>query len=331
MAQGKSSSAAHSAAVTSDPRCPRCGYALRGAVDTWKDSCPLGGICTECGLDFQWRDVMTPAWAEPRWCVEYGPPRRIPLRALQSLLMTFLPWKMWSQLQMHHEIRPARMAMYMLSFLVVGYVVIALSAGVWAWCYVADFGGPVTTDATPAATAFRAIVLPFSNAPMGTYRVAGQFQTFQMSAIGGVSKATVWQSLKLIRPMGMVLLCSTVAFAALPISRRRAKVRWAHIMRVAAYGVGLLFIMWILLVAVIVLDHIASLAPVGSWIDRVHETIGIIVAFLMLGLLPGYIVWWSLATSRYLKMPHAWGIGFAVVLIGALASMLVMVVTGWIH
>jgi hypothetical protein len=122
-----------------------------------------------------------------------------------------------------------------------------------------------------------------------------------------------------------------VAFAALPVSRRRAKVRWAHIMRVAAYGVGLLFVMWILLVTVIVLDHIESIIPAVSWFVRVLEAMRIIVALLMLGLLPGYVVWWSLATSRYLKMPHAWGIGIAVVLIGALASMLVMVVTGWIH
>lgn len=40
--------------------CPRCGYDLHGTIDTWTDACPLTGVCSECGLEFIWSEILCP-------------------------------------------------------------------------------------------------------------------------------------------------------------------------------------------------------------------------------------------------------------------------------
>ncbi|MHC4220479.1 MAG: hypothetical protein ACYSU7_18720, partial [Planctomycetota bacterium] len=55
---------------------------------------------------------------------------------------------------------------------------------------------------------------------------------------------------------------------------------------------------------------------------------GDLVAFLAtaaLGAIPFMeVAWWTAGTSRYLRMPHAWGVGIAVTVVGGLASLAVM-------
>lgn len=42
---------------TLNPVCPGCGYDQSGEIATWKDQCPIGGRCVECGSAFGWREV----------------------------------------------------------------------------------------------------------------------------------------------------------------------------------------------------------------------------------------------------------------------------------
>ena len=51
------------------PGCPRFGYHLSAPTLGWGESCPLGGRCSECGLEFGWRDVLGPD-AMPWWWIE---------------------------------------------------------------------------------------------------------------------------------------------------------------------------------------------------------------------------------------------------------------------
>lgn len=112
--------------LASKAKCPRCGYDLRGAIETWKDQCPLTGICTECGLEIKWAEVLHPEKFEPQWCVEFVP---FKMRLLQSCGKTFIrsfwPFRFWSLLKMSLDIRWGRLTIYLailLMPLLIGYV-----------------------------------------------------------------------------------------------------------------------------------------------------------------------------------------------------------------
>src|SRR5688572_24659310 len=108
-------------------RCPRCGYDQRGVMATWNESCPLHGVCSECGLQFIWADVLVPAKFEPQWCVEFVPRVwRVPMAACKTFAISFWPWKFWSRMKVSQPIRWRRLASYLLFLLVpllLGYVV----------------------------------------------------------------------------------------------------------------------------------------------------------------------------------------------------------------
>jgi len=94
--------------------CPRCGYDLRGTVATWTESCPLAGVCTECGLELSWPEVLQPEKYEPRWCIEFEPRRRRVVRAaFKTFGRSFVPWRFWLEIRMSHPIRWRRLAMYL--------------------------------------------------------------------------------------------------------------------------------------------------------------------------------------------------------------------------
>ena len=45
-------------AIVRQPLCPRCRYDLAGVVASWSSACPCAGVCSECGLDFLWPDLL---------------------------------------------------------------------------------------------------------------------------------------------------------------------------------------------------------------------------------------------------------------------------------
>src|SRR5256885_17124900 len=83
--------------------CPRCGYDQRGIMATWIQSCPLTGICTECGLEMAWAEVLNPNIIKPRWCVEYvHHSSALPWASVKTFAMTFWRWRFWRTLKMSH-------------------------------------------------------------------------------------------------------------------------------------------------------------------------------------------------------------------------------------
>ena len=94
-------------------QCPRCGYDQRGVVATWTDCCPLYGTCSECGLQFNWANVIVPDKFEPPWCVEFAPRLLgLPRAAVKTFFISFWPWTFWSRLQMSQQVRWRRLALY---------------------------------------------------------------------------------------------------------------------------------------------------------------------------------------------------------------------------
>ncbi|MHC4651710.1 MAG: hypothetical protein ACYTGY_04810 [Planctomycetota bacterium] len=109
-----------------------------------------------------------------------------------------------------------------------------------------------------------------------------------------------------------------LTYAALPITRKRCKVRWAHIARVTLYG-------YVLLVPAVVLSLATS--PMTTAGARGGNLLAPL-AVAAWGALPALeVAWWATATSRYLRMPHALGVGLAVTVVGGLFALAIM---GWI-
>jgi len=96
-------------------RCPRCGYDLHGAMAQWPgDTCPLEGRCTECGLEFEWGDVLAADLREPVWAVETDRPRRpVGRRVLGTLLHARRPRRFWGRLSMAQPARPRLLALFL--------------------------------------------------------------------------------------------------------------------------------------------------------------------------------------------------------------------------
>jgi hypothetical protein len=91
--------------------CPRCGHDLRGPQAGWGDACPLGGRCSECGLDFAWGDVLSGRLHFPRWSTEdaRGVVSWLGRVPRQLVVATFAWRRMLRQLRLEHAIRPVRL------------------------------------------------------------------------------------------------------------------------------------------------------------------------------------------------------------------------------
>jgi hypothetical protein len=112
--------------VKAASQCPRCGYDQRGVVATWVESCPLRGVCTECGLAFAWTDLMNEELAALPWCVEYAPRGRFVAATARTLGASCLPWRFWRRLTMAQRVRPGRIAAYVLVLCLLPLALIAV-------------------------------------------------------------------------------------------------------------------------------------------------------------------------------------------------------------
>jgi hypothetical protein len=93
----------------------------------------------------------------------------------------------------------------------------------------------------------------------------------------------------------MLIALFPIAFILLPVSRRRAKVRWAHLWRITAYSAFIPVIVAIICLA----GHNLSLMGV-NWpiLARLEQN----MALATLIFVP---IWWAAAIRHYLRMPHA--------------------------
>jgi len=100
-------------------------------------------------------------------------------------------------------------------------------------------------------------------------------------------------------------------FFLLPISRRRAKVRFGHIGRVACYG---------LFIPVIIVFAAQILVALGyAWPDSQRACDDVIDFLVFLPPLAMLAVWWAVAIKRYLKIPHG---PLVVLTLGAISFLL---------
>ncbi len=252
----------------------------------------------------------------PKWCIEAKRgAMAVPRQVAGTAARTWWPWAFWSGLHMTHLTRWRRLALYHGLLLVILYLMFAGSHAFLAWSFwnriASDPRSTVTTSGWPVV--MQAGLTPFSN------RSVGFFKWSRLGRWPYETPLTLVKDYWLDLPPSQLLAlamhsCCGLAFAALPVTRRRCKVRWSHIVRVTLHGYALFFGPF----AMAILAVGALGAPLPSGIPM---TLAIGTWIL---LVPWEICWWSVATSTYLRMPHAWGVGIAVVMIGSLVPLTVV-------
>jgi len=306
------------------PNCPRCGYDQRGVITQWSDRCPLRGTCPECGLNFNWNEVLNPQINLPAWSIERSVGAwRFPLQIVGTCLRAHWPWNVWRQIRMSHRVNASRLIAFLAILVLSTWVWFGMSHGWLAYHQwneqVSRMGGGVTASSGGLPVFAQAALLPWSNQPRGTFTTTGGgwsgtvTNTFPYTT----PRYYVRQSWELIGPPILwaiaVQACCGLAFFALPVSRCNAKVQWRHIVRLTIYGMGLLVLPVALAIAAVVLHSARATGPNVM-----------VLAVLTFGVLfiPSIVVWWSVGTSRYLHMPHGWAVGIAVVTIGVMLPLL---------
>ena len=109
-----------------------------------------------------------------------------------------------------------------------------------------------------------------------------------------------------------------VGFLCLPVSRRRARVRWRHIVRVGCYG---------LFIPTVIVTWTAFLfAAAYGWLTHFDLFLQLASVLIWLGFIPVLVVWWALAIGRYLRIAHAW----AVAVLLSVMSLLLCLAACWL-
>lgn len=320
-----------------EARCPRCGYDLRGTIETWKCDCPIYGICNECGLEFEWGELLCPRRAVPRWCVEYARgPGMASTAILTVLMLYFRPLKFWRDLKMTHKPHWMRFSALALLVLILLYLSFALFVGYETYTEYRSLNRKsISTPFHPVVYGLYATINPYSNyqftytwtvgpntkakptsSPRGTasWIVGSLYQRHFWKEVrrqirgNHFAPSLAWMRMSVVIVHGLILvaLCP-LAFVALPQSLRKAKVRWQHLVRIALYSSFII------------------LPPLGLYIHEIYDWRAYIffgryswdwfVRGSLIYILAGLIIWWSLAAKHYLKLPHAWWVGISMVVL----------------
>lgn len=311
--------------LTKRARCPRCGYSLRGAVESWHESCPLNGVCSECGFAYLWAEMLNDKLYRPRWTIEFVLHRKfISLALLTTAICSFVPWFFWSKLRMSHEMQWKRLGVYLLILFTIIWLTYATANTVIvgrAWIEV-DQNPQITRLSRPLEYAgLYAFVLPSSRKPVFTY-------TFTHIIQGVPSSSTIaYSSPKWLKRvwrwngdvtffMCFFIVALPATFMLLPVSRRRARVRWRHISRVFAYS--LLFPALVSL-GIIVGAFRAyrseagySYRPLPVYVDYPRY-----LCLLAIGMLA---LWWWVAIRRYLHMDEPRKVALSVIVTSLLLA-----------
>jgi len=192
------------------PSCPRCAYDLTGQAASWTEACPLTGRCPECGLDFEWGELLDPKLAGPGWSFEHGH-RRLAARYFATLARMFRPARAWRELTLSTALRRGRL--------------LAFTALTLALMQVASAAVVVGSRAmTPALArliprqAPRLFLWPYGE---------GRFHSLLDGMPFGTPTLLITLGLTLCMPAGLLLIGETM---------HRHSVRARHLLRGAVYS-----------------------------------------------------------------------------------------------
>lgn len=281
--------------ITENPRCPRCDYDQRGTVDAWDDSCPVSGLCPECGYNFHWSDVMRP---DRHRCPGFFEHERGLWRSLvaawRTLLWALLPMVFWTRVRMHHEVKVRRVLLWPVvafgsiwGLVVVGRLIAFFGDGLYRLPF-----------KTALAEASNAVVFPvlmvysarWGGGAPGLIRIDAMILGWSPVFYGVLGQA----------------VCVPVLLMLLPVTRKRAKIRKAHVLRAAVYGQAwfachLCVLLLTAVLGAIMTDYDIAIGWDGPVLAGLEE-----LAFIWGLLLAMWIaVWWWCVLRLGFRMPQA--------------------------
>ncbi|CAG0969729.1 hypothetical protein PHYC_01176 [Phycisphaerales bacterium] len=284
--------------LSPEAHCPRCGYDLRGEIDRWTEQCPLSGICSECGLDLNWIELLSRDGKPiPGFVEEARGRRRIFTAAWKTWLWTFRPRSFWSRVRLERNPSPGRLGDWLL------IVIVSL-----------HLAPPLMLL---ALILLQSLTRGSSSFGLGEVVAAATWPVEYDPYSGGLSGAglegTRWSTG--IWVAGLATLLFPLVLFALPWTRLRSKVRDAHVTRAAVYSLAWLvplLLARILHVAAMVIASSFSGRRMGSWravartannaADLIHECFDAWYLWAPLACAWLFLWWWrALQTGFRMK------------------------------
>ncbi|MFT3687015.1 MAG: hypothetical protein QM783_19190 [Phycisphaerales bacterium] len=315
--------------IANEAACPRCGYDQQGAHEAWQKNlapegeracCPVRGVCSECGLEFAWGSVLNPELAATNWLFEHVKGRRrVPRTSWRNGWSSLLAWRWWKRVRMEHAVRPWRLAVHWVVWLLVAEAalgVIQSLGSMWMfWWYSrqnAAWGGQ--TFRMDEMFTSRLLDTGLTNLlwPWGSFNLRAR-------AYGGYGAFDAGDILT-INVLLPVLMAG--AFLLLPVTMRRMRVRKVHLMRGIGHAASAAlcgFAVWVAVVTV--LTCFAMTRPFWNVdIGLLGPPDRLLFTALAVWLFTG--LWWWRFTRDYLRLPRAGWVAGLLFVIALLAAVL---------
>ncbi len=312
------------------PQCPRCGYDQSGEISRWEVSCPLAGVCSECGLEIEWSTILSKAFAPPPDFYEANPTS---MAFIRTMLRSRKPRAFWSWVRMTYPVNLRRacaaaiigpLFCYLLSLLVI------------TLCRTAAVTMAVNNWAPPSTMTGRPNLWPIV------------LQGISVSALPGTMFRPYSSSGIVIAPFAEWLLIHAIAYLFVPVSLlllpatlRQARVLPRHVVRITAYGmIGIPIACMLPRVAFEALGAIGSLIrgyrglffaglmnDLGQLVDAILKLFAQRLTLVSALILPLWtILWWWRAGDEYLHFRHARAVAIIMTFLCALVITVVLVV-----
>ena len=279
------------------PECPRCSYDLSGKLESYRESCPLEDMCSECGCEYRWRSIFGEL-IYPRWFVE-SQRSKWGWRILPTLARCAHAPSFWRAALMEYPLLAGRAFAVVLAGYFVLVAVVAIARFPSSRIYRHDAVDNILWIAGNAVWPWGSINAHSGRPPL----------FFDLSFEYGIVPPVV---------IPVVAGIVTPILFVVPVFTREAYgIRKLHIMRIALYGFTGLFMvaMTSLLIDVWVEPN---LFPGWYAYDEVWNPV-IRGAPILLTLL-WQLWWWISATRHYLRIDAAWGFAAPLVLASTLAG-----------
>ncbi|QOI99132.1 MAG: hypothetical protein HRU70_00950 [Phycisphaeraceae bacterium] len=233
--------------------CPRCDYDLRGQADAWTTECPLRGTCPECGLEYTWREVLRPLNEPAPWSFEHAPPGSGLWRRAACFLKTFLrsfrPQHLWRGVPMASRINYPRVAAYGGLSILSAWALCSAAAALLVVTHVQlmhiEHARRVAAQkaAPPAPSAHFAYLRRHSllPPPRSAEVLARNWRSWVFPFISTRPTTFFIEPgilLSSFSTIALLLMCP--AFALLPITLHRGRIRPRHLIRAGTYNAWLI-------------------------------------------------------------------------------------------
>lgn len=279
-------------ALSFDVCCSRCGYNLRMLTRP---------LCPECGLTFEWADVVNRSAAAGDYSFEHNWHSRPIVTWLVTLWRSFHPRKFWEAASIHDQVVPQ--ALWLMMLVAVGFFPLTLHGGAFCLSIACGIGGDFIRK-------FAGVVSSSSSSGL---RIGNQLDSASefLLFIAEVPIDGSWTYLvSIIGGMALMLLAGLGLICSLHQTLGLCRVRPVQVLRVVASAAAPICI----LLAIVFL-----IVAIGVTLAGNNGNVAgpfVFVAYASLVVVPGYFI--SAGLKYYLHLPQPRVLGYVAALVAAM-------------